>query len=72
MARPEITGRKGGVVDPPERKAFTVREFCDAYRVSHSHAYKLMSLGKLRSVLVGGRRLIPVEAAQALLNWGAQ
>ena len=53
-----------------ERRAYTVREFCSAYRVSRSHTYKLMTLGKLRTVLVGGKRLIPVEAAAELMNGG--
>lgn len=55
-----------------ERRAYTVREFCSSFRVSHSHVYELMKRGQLRSVLVGGRRLIPVEAAEAILNGGAQ
>jgi excisionase family DNA binding protein len=59
------------IVRPEERRAYTVREFCSAYRISRSHIYKLMTLGKLRTVLVGGKRLIPVEAAAELMNGGA-
>ena len=59
-------------VRPDERRAYTVREFCSAYRVSRSHTYNLMSQGKLRTVRVGGKRLIPVEAAAELMNGGAQ
>jgi excisionase family DNA binding protein len=58
-------------VQHQERRAYTVREFCAAFRVSHSHVYKLFETGRLRSVRVGGKRLIPVEAAQALMNGGA-
>ena len=63
---------KANDFQPEERRAYTVREFCSAYRVSRSHVYKLMSLSKLRTVLVGGKRLIPVEAAEELLNGGAK
>ncbi len=58
-------------VQPAERRAYTVREFCSAYRVSRSHTYKLMQRGQLRTVLVGGKRLIPVAAAEALIAEGA-
>jgi excisionase family DNA binding protein len=59
-------------IRPDERRAYTVREFCLAYRISRSHVYKLMTLGKLRTVLVGGKRLIPIEAAAQLMSGGAQ
>ncbi len=60
--------RQAEDVRPEERRAFTVREFCSAYRISRSHAYKLMAVGKLRSVRVGAKRLIPIEAAAELLS----
>jgi excisionase family DNA binding protein len=55
-------------IKPEERRAFRVQEFCKLYGLSRSSAYKLMEAGKLRSVLVGGRRLIPAEAAEDLLR----
>jgi hypothetical protein len=51
-----------------ERRAYRVDEFCDAYRVSRATVYKLMKAGKLQTVLIAGRRVIPVEAAEALLK----
>ena len=57
---------------PVERRAYRVAEFCAAYGVSRSTVYKLQAEGKLRTVLIAGRRLVPVEAAEALLNGGAQ
>jgi len=57
---------------PVERRAYRVSEFCAAYGVSRSTVYKLQAEGKLRTVLIAGRRLIPVEAAEALLNGGAK
>ena len=50
------------------KRALRLKEFCAAYGLSRSTAYnKLMAAGKLKTVLVGGRRLVPVEAAEALL-----
>ncbi|MCB1536989.1 MAG: helix-turn-helix domain-containing protein [Rhodoblastus sp.] len=53
------------------RRAFRVNEFCEAYRVSRATVYKLMKEGKLRTALIGGRRVIPVDAAEALLGEAA-
>lgn len=58
-------------IEAPERRAYTVREFCAAFRISHSHVYKLFETGRLRSVRVGGKRLIPVEAAAEMMKGGA-
>jgi excisionase family DNA binding protein len=50
------------------RRAYQINEAVAAYRVSRSTLYKLMAAGKLRSVKLRGRRLIPVEAIEALLT----
>jgi hypothetical protein len=39
--------------------------------VCRATAYKMMKNGMLRTVLIGGRRVIPVDAAEALLQEGA-
>ncbi len=49
-------------------RAYSVRQFCDAFGLSRSTVYNLMSSGRLRSVRIGGRRLIPADAAEALLT----
>jgi excisionase family DNA binding protein len=54
-----------------ERRALRVKDFCSQYGVSRSFTYKLIALGKLRTVRIGKRRLIPVDAAEALLQEGA-
>jgi excisionase family DNA binding protein len=56
----------------PERRALRVNEFCTAYGLSRSTVYKLMKTGKLRTVLIGGRRVVPVDAAEGLLKEGAR
>ena len=71
-----VTSRSGGGhvqthfqnVRPEEKRAFRVDEYCAAYGLSRSTVYKLMKLGTLRTVKVGGRRLIPKEVAEALLR----
>jgi hypothetical protein len=53
---------------PVERKGYNVTEWCEAYRRSRATAYLLMKSGKLRYVELGGRRFIPIEAAEALVQ----
>ncbi len=50
------------------RRALMLFDFCDFYSIGRSTAYLLIRTGKLRSIRVGGRRLIPVDAAEALLK----
>jgi excisionase family DNA binding protein len=50
------------------RRALTLFDFCDFYSIGRSTAYTMIKTGKLRSIRVGGRRLIPVDAAEALLK----
>lgn len=50
------------------RRALTLFDFCDFYSIGRSTAYSMIKTGKLRSIRVGGRRLIPVDAAEALLK----
>lgn len=53
---------------PVDKRALSINEFCAAYGLSRSTTYKLIAQGALSSVLIGGRRLIPVESAEALLK----
>jgi excisionase family DNA binding protein len=50
------------------RRALTLYDFCDFYSIGRSTAYSMIRSGKLPSIRVGGRRLIPVDAAEALLK----
>jgi predicted DNA-binding transcriptional regulator AlpA len=49
-------------------RAYRVAEFCRAYGLSRSSTYNLMAAGKLKTVKIAGRRLIPTDAAEALLK----
>lgn len=49
-------------------RAYRIDDFCKAFGLSRSTVYNLIAQGKLRSVLVAGRRLIPADAAEELLR----
>jgi excisionase family DNA binding protein len=51
---------------PDEKRAFRIDEFCAVYGLGRTKTYDLIKAGKLRTVLVGGRRLVPKDAAEAL------
>ena len=52
----------------PTRRALRINSFCEAYGISRSTAYRLIAEGKLKTVKVGNRRLVPVDVAEALLK----
>jgi excisionase family DNA binding protein len=54
-----------------DKRALQVNEVVAAYGISRSTIYNLINGGKLRTIKVGKRRLIPADAAEALLNEGA-
>ena len=54
--------------DTVERRAYRINDFCTAFGLSRSTVYGLIAGGRLQSVLIAGRRLIPADAAEALLR----
>lgn len=50
------------------KRALKVKEYCAMYGVGHSAAYQQMASGELHSILVGRTRLIPIDAAEAMLK----
>lgn len=54
------------------KRAYRVNEAVAAYGVGRTKLYALMKEGKLKTVKVGGRRLIPAESLEALLQGEAQ
>jgi excisionase family DNA binding protein len=52
------------------RRAYQVNEAAAAFGLSRTTLYKLIGVGTLRSVKIGRRRLIPVDAIEALLAGG--
>jgi hypothetical protein len=74
MARAEITGRKARATakassEPPPIRgppplAFSIREFCQAHRISEAMYFKMQAAGSApRTMTVGRRKLISIEAA---------
>jgi excisionase family DNA binding protein len=51
-----------------ERKTFTLGEVAALTGLSVGTLYNLMSNGRLRTVKIGGRRLVACEALDALLR----
>jgi excisionase family DNA binding protein len=56
----------------PEPRAFSIRETERAVNLSRATIYRLIAAGKLKTVKVGARRLVPVAAIDALLDGGAK
>jgi excisionase family DNA binding protein len=59
-------------IAPDEKRAFHVLEAAAIYRLSRSTLYKMMAAGALRTVKIGGRRLIPRDVLEALISDGTQ
>ena len=53
-----------------EKRALRVNEAAAQYGISRSTIYKIMAEGTLRTVKIGGRRLIPRDALEALIAGG--
>jgi excisionase family DNA binding protein len=52
----------------PERRALRPKQASVAYGVGRVTLYKWMNSGRLASIKIGGARLIPVDALEALLH----
>lgn len=56
-----------------EPLAYRVNEFCHRIGICRSSLYGLIKEGKLRTVVIAGRRLVPAcEVARLLADRGAQ
>jgi excisionase family DNA binding protein len=50
-----------------DKRAYAVKEASEMIGISRSMLYLLMKNGALRTVKLGGRRLVPRDAIEALL-----
>jgi excisionase family DNA binding protein len=50
------------------RLAYQVNAFCRLIGIGRSHFYDLIKKGKIRTVLVGGRRVVPATEVERLLT----
>jgi excisionase family DNA binding protein len=55
-----------------ERRALSIKEAAQTCGLSRATVYRLIADGKLATLKIGARRLVPVGAIDALLNGGAQ
>ena len=51
-----------------QKRVMTVAEFCRDYSLSKTKAYEYMNQGKLRSLKMGAKRVITVDAAEDFLK----
>jgi excisionase family DNA binding protein len=54
-----------------ERRALSIEETAKTCGLSRATLYRLISDGKLTTLKIGARRLVPIGAIDALLNGGA-
>jgi hypothetical protein len=55
---------------PKDRQAWRVREFCEAHRISNSTFWKYAGLGRIKTIRIGGRVLIPAAEAIRIASEG--
>ena len=55
-----------------KRRALSPRETERTLGISHASLYRLIKNGKLKTIKLGARTLIPVEAIDAILHGGAK
>ncbi|MBL8654887.1 MAG: DNA-binding protein [Alphaproteobacteria bacterium] len=55
---------------PEGARALRINEFCQRYRVGRTRTYALIVEGKIKSVTIAGRRLIPTDEAERILREG--
>ncbi len=53
---------------PNPKRAYRINEATETYGIGRTKIYELIKEGKLHTVKVGGRRLIPAESLEALLD----
>jgi excisionase family DNA binding protein len=56
---------------PLERLGYRVNDFCKVVGIGRTYLYRLIASGRIRSVLIGGRRIIPADEARRLIREGA-
>ncbi len=54
------------------RLAFRVQLFCRSMGIGRTKFYELVRDGKIKTIVIGGRRLVPAEEAQRLLREGCE
>jgi excisionase family DNA binding protein len=60
------------VTENLERRALSIRETAHTCGLSRATLYRLLKDGKLTTIKIGARRLVPVGAIDAFLKGGAE
>jgi len=60
MLKSELEAREAN------RLAFRVQSFCQSIGIGRTKFYELVRDGKIKTIVIGGRRLVPAEEAQRL------
>lgn len=55
-----------------DKLTYNVKEFAAATGLSRSTVYELVTSRKLPSIVLGGKRLIPADAARRIIDSAAQ
>jgi excisionase family DNA binding protein len=64
-------GQMSNITVKQERRALSIGETAQTCGLSRATIYRLIEQGKLKTLKIGARRLVPVGALDALLNVGA-
>jgi excisionase family DNA binding protein len=56
----------------PPKLGYSIREACEATSLGKTTVYNHIASGRLRTVRVGGRTIIPADALHALLEMEAR
>jgi excisionase family DNA binding protein len=59
-------------IQTPERRALSIRETARACGLSRATLYRLLKDGKLSTIKIGARRLVPIASIDLLLSGGGQ
>jgi len=57
------------VANPPKKIAYSIREACEASSLGRTTIYSHILSGRLKSVRIGGRRVVLAESLDDLI-WG--
>ena len=52
--------------------AYRIKVFCRLLGIGRTKFYELCNAGKIRTVVIGGRRLIPADEAKRLVREGCK
>ena len=52
--------------------AYRVKHFCKSVGLGKTKFYELLRDGKIRTIVIGGRRLVPADEVRRLLREGCE